>query len=138
MSAVIDQLHDEGEICAFYFFRRNNTASRATRSFMLSIIAQMAIHSAEFYEQIAELDEEYTRIHSMPTRVLWQKIFVDTLFNVSEESTAPWYWVLDALDESESASEVISLVGKIQSATRIHVLITSRIGMEIERGLQSS
>ncbi|GJN82786.1 hypothetical protein PLIIFM63780_006331 [Purpureocillium lilacinum] len=70
----------------------------------------MAIHSAKFYEQLAEIDDQYTKIQSMPTRVLWQKIIVETLFNLSEGSTAPWYWVLDALDESESASEVISLI----------------------------
>jgi len=138
MSAVIDQLREESEICAFYFFRGNNTASRTTRSFMLSVIAQMAIHSAKFYEQLAEIDDQYTKIQSMPTRVLWQKIFVETLFNLSEGSTAPWYWVLDALDESESASEVISLVGKIQSVTPMRVLMTSRVGMDIQRVLQSS
>ncbi|GJN71339.1 hypothetical protein PLICBS_005402 [Purpureocillium lilacinum] len=98
----------------------------------------MAIHSAKFYEQLAEIDDQYTKIQSMPTRVLWQKIIVETLFNLSEGSTAPWYWVLDALDESESASEVISLVGKIQSVTPMRVLMTSRVGMDIQRVLQSS
>lgn len=137
MGAVIDQLHSESKICAFFFFRGNNSARRTTRSFILSIIAQMASYSTNFYDRLVEIDNNQSKVSSMPTRVLWQKVLIDALFDTKEESGQPWYWVIDALDEAESPAEIVSLVGKIQSRTPIHILLTSRQSMEIHRGLHT-
>ncbi|KAJ6785399.1 hypothetical protein PWT90_07187 [Aphanocladium album] len=136
-SAIIDQLLSENKTTAFYFFRRNNVTGRTTRSFLLSLIAQMSMHSLEFYEKLVEIDAQQTKVHSMPTRVLWQKVFVDTLFETRESVDSSWYWVIDALDEADAPSELISLLGKINSETPINVFITSRVGMDIKRSIQT-
>ncbi|KAI3327016.1 hypothetical protein HD806DRAFT_380060 [Xylariaceae sp. AK1471] len=134
LSFVIDQLHLDGQICAYYFFRVSSNAKRSTRAFMLSFLAQMAIHLPEFSECLIEMDEEHANIHSMSTRLLWQKVFVDILFKF--ECNEPWYWIIDGLDEAERPSEVIFFIGKILTHTRIKVLIASRISIEIERDFQ--
>lgn len=137
VSAIIDQLQSEGHATAFYFFRRNNTAGRTTRSFLLSIIAQMSMFYPSFYEKLAEVDSEQAKIHTMPTRVLWQKLFVDTLFEWKDPSTKEWYWIIDALDEADAPAELISFIGKINSQTPVNVLLSSRVSMDIKRSLQT-
>ncbi|PQK17647.1 hypothetical protein BB8028_0008g01560 [Beauveria bassiana] len=138
VSAVIDKSHSEHMLTAFYFFRRNNVTGRMTRSFLLSLIAQMSMHSLEFYEKLMDIDAQQAKIHSMPTRVLWQKIFIDTLFEVKSSTESQWYWIIDALDEADMPSELISLIGRISSQTPINMLITSRVDMDIKRSLQTS
>lgn len=134
MSAVIDKMHSEGKVCAYYFFRFNNALRRTTKAFMLSVIAQLAISVPEFYERLVEIDQDHATIHSMSTRILWQKVFVDTLFELPLEQ--PWYLVLDGLDEAEKPGEVVSFVGKIQFKTHIKVLIASRNWMDLDREFQ--
>ncbi|TQW03397.1 NACHT and WD domain protein [Cordyceps javanica] len=137
MSAVIDRLQSENRLTAFYFFRRNNTAGRSTRSFLLSLVAQMSMQSLEFYERLVEIDAQDAKIHSMPTRVLWQKVFVDTPFEIVNSVECQWYWIIDALDEADAPSELVSLIGKINSRTPVNVIITSRIDMNIKRSLHT-
>lgn len=138
VSAIIDKLQLENRPTAFYFFRRNNASGRTTRSFLLSLVAQMSMHSLEFYEKLVDIDAQQAKIHSMPTRVLWRKIFIDTLFEIQDFTENQWYWMIDAMDEAESPSELISLIGKIHYQTPINVFITSRVGMDIKRSLQTS
>lgn len=138
VSAIIDQLQSEGKMVAFYFFRRNNMTGRSTRSCLLSIIAQMSMYSAEFYDKLVEIDSEQTKVHSMPTRVLWQKVFVDTLFELKDTALQQWHWIIDALDEADAPAELIALIGKAKSQTPINILIASRQAMDIKRSLQTS
>jgi hypothetical protein len=137
MSAVIDKLETEERVCAFYFFRGNNMAQRTTKAFLLSFISQMANQIPLFYEKLAEIDTEQTKVQAMSTRVLWQRVFVNTLFEIKPNDTQPWYWLIDALDEAEVPTEVVSLIAKIKSKTPISVLVTSRPGMDIQRALQT-
>lgn len=134
-SAIIDRLQQEGQAIAFYFFRRSDTVKHTTRSFLLSVIAQTAIRSLDFYEKLIEIDTEQSKIRSMSVRVLWQKLFLDTIFELEELASTQRYWIIDALDESENASEIISLLGKIKSNTPINVLFVSRISMDIKRSV---
>ncbi|KAM3473290.1 hypothetical protein MY5147_004835 [Beauveria neobassiana] len=98
----------------------------------------MSMHSLEFYEKLMDIDAQQAKIHSMPTRVLWQKIFIDTLFEIKSSTESQWYWIIDALDEADMPSELISLIGRISSQTPINMLITSRVDMDIKRRLQTS
>ncbi|KAM0739855.1 hypothetical protein ACQRIT_005039 [Beauveria bassiana] len=96
------------------------------------------MHTLEFYEKLMDIDAQQAKIHSMPTRVLWQKIFIDSLFEIKSSTESQWYWIIDALDEADAPSELISLTGKINSQTPINILITSRVDMDIKRSLQTS
>ncbi|RYP19860.1 hypothetical protein DL765_003114 [Monosporascus sp. GIB2] len=107
---------------------------RTTRAFLLSIAAQMAIYLPAFYERLIEIDQDHMNIHSMSTRILWQKVFVDTLFELPMDQ--PWYFVLDALDEAEKPNEVVAYLGKIQSRAQIRILMSSRLGMDLDREFQ--
>ncbi|KAM3519795.1 hypothetical protein NHJ13051_007253 [Beauveria bassiana] len=98
----------------------------------------MSMHSLEFYEKLMDIDAQQAKIHSMPIRVLWQKIFINTLFEIKSSTESQWYWIIDALDEADMPSELISLIGRINSQTPINMLITSRVDMDIKRSLQTS
>jgi hypothetical protein len=134
MSSIIDKLHSEHKICVYYFFRVHNTVRRTTRAFILSIIAQLAMLLPDFFEKIIEIEQSHSNLQTMSTRVLWQRILVDTLFEF--ELDQPWYLVADGLDEAENSAEVISYIGKIHSKTSIKVLLASRIGMDLDREVQ--
>lgn len=136
MSSVVDQLQDDNQLCVYYFFRENSAAKRTTRSFLLSTLAQMVACLPEFYNHLAEMDKDHAKIQSMSTRLLWQKLFLGTLFMI--EQPQPWFWVIDGLDEAERPSEIISLIGRIQNNTKsqIKIIIASRAGMELERDFQ--
>ncbi|KAA8632269.1 hypothetical protein SMACR_04689 [Sordaria macrospora] len=136
MSSVVDQLQDDNQLCVYYFFRENSAAKRTTRSFLLSTLAQMVACLPEFYNHLAEMDKDHAKIQSMSTRLLWQKLFLGTLFMIKQPQ--PWFWVIDGLDEAERPSEIISLIGRIQNNTKsqIKIIIASRAGMELERDFQ--
>ncbi len=70
----------------------------------------------------------------MPTRILWQKIFVETLFQLDFKQS--WYLIIDGLDESDNPGGLISFIGKIRSETPVKVLVTSRHGVELDREFQ--
>jgi len=101
---------------------------------MLSILSQMATHIPQVFDRLTELDEEHASIRSLPTRLLWQKVFIDILFKL--ECFEPWYWVIDGLDEAEQPNEIISLIGKIQARTCIKLISASRTNPDIERYFQ--
>lgn len=107
---------------------------RTTRAFLLSVIAQMAKEIPDFYDRLMEIDKDIAKIHSMSTRILWQKVFVDVLFQITRGQT--WFWVFDASDKAEKPGEVISFISKIPPELCVRVLVTSRVGVELERDFQ--
>lgn len=131
MGYVVEQLRSDGQECLFYFFRVQDTIKRTTRAFLLSIIAQCAKTSPLVFERLVVVDTHHTRIKSMSNRLLWQKVFLEILFESVQRSSS--FWVLDGLDEAEKPGEIISLIGRIPSACGIRVLIASRTGIEMER-----
>jgi hypothetical protein len=48
-------------------------------------------------------------------RSLWNKLFVGILDRIAEPETRPVYWVIDAVDESESAQAFLGLLGNLRT-----------------------
>jgi hypothetical protein len=95
----------------------------------------MAVLLPEFHQKLLQVEEENSNIASMNPRVLWEKLFIQTLFEI--KSQKPWYWVVDALDEADDPGEVISFLGKIRSKTSIRVFVSSRFGVKLDRDFES-
>src|SRR5204863_1480188 len=65
------------------------------------------------------------RLEKSDARIIWHKIFVSVLFKIA--LSKPLYWVIDALDESDSPNVLPDLLqGLSTSRTPIRVLIVSR------------
>jgi hypothetical protein len=133
MGYIVDQLRSDGQECNSYFFKIQNAVKRTARAFMLSMIAQSAKSDPKVFEKLVELEADDVSIRSMSDRILWQKVFVEILFESTHLPKS--FWVLDGLDEAEKPGEVISLIGRIPATYGTRVLIASRPDIDIERGL---
>ncbi|KAJ4153434.1 hypothetical protein LMH87_009920 [Akanthomyces muscarius] len=135
-SAIVDKFRAQNRPTAFYFFQRDNVYGRSTRALLLSLAAQMAMFSPDFAQRLIEIDAHEAAIKSMPTRVLWQRLMIEILFMLKDPVVDKLCWVIDGLDEAETPSEVIDLIGKIDSQTAIHVLFTSRVSLCLNRSFE--
>ena len=90
-----------------------------------SIAFQIAEDLPEFYQALTNLFEDTPQFEKLDVRSIWQRLYRSTLFEL--EYTQPMYWIIDALDESESINAIVETLSGIQgSRSPIKVLITSR------------
>lgn len=131
ISHIIDRLREDDRPCAYYFFRSNNARKRTTRAFLLSSARQFAMMLPQYYAHLLQHLDETSKILTLSSRVLWQKLFADALFDINWPR--PCFWVIDALEEAENPTEVVSLLGKIRQTTGLRILVTSRYDNSIGR-----
>ena len=127
-SYVIHHLlsHDAGGDCQYHFFSAGHQNKRTAAYCLRSIASQLAFTNEEFRERLLSLHEETGISFSSQDQnfsVIWEKIFEGIIFKMK---IGPLYWVLDAFDEADVPSTLISSLMKIRSLTSIRILITSR------------
>lgn len=140
-SFLIDHLKGAGHLCQYYFFRYQDSTKRSLNSLLRSLAYQLAQDLRSFREMLEKMADEASRYEKMDGRLLWHTLFESVLFKMS--CRRPIYWVIDALDESDSAKGVIECLSGIQSSkTPIHVTILSRnipsISMAVDRAATST
>ena len=124
-SYLINHLKESGCICAYYFFKYLDASKRSLSSMLCSIAFQIAEGFPEFHEALISFLEDTPQIEKSDPRVVWQMLYRSILFDL--ESVQPIYWVIDALDESDSHNTVVETLSGISgSRSPIKVLITSR------------
>ena len=126
-SHVIDYLLSNGDRnCQYHFFSAGHQNKRTAAYCLRSIASQLAFTNEEFRGKLISLHEESGISFSSQDQVfttIWEKIFEGIIFKMKLE---PLYWVLDALDEADVPSSLISSLVKIRSMTPIRIFITSR------------
>ena len=124
-SYLINHLKESGCICAYYFFKYLDASKRSLSSMLRSMAFQIAEGLPEYHEALITFLEDTPQIEKSDPRVIWQKLYRSILFKL--DSIQPMYWVIDALDESDSLSAVVETLSGISgSQSPIKVLITSR------------
>lgn len=120
--------------CHYHFFLAGHQTKRTLSYLLRSIALQVALSHSDFCLQLLELFEN-TGINFSQQKaiIIWEKIFEGILFRLPSQE--PIFWVLDGLDEAESPTELIRLLSKIKSATRISVLLVSRATKDLLRGI---
>lgn len=122
---VISRLQESGHVCQYYFFKFGDQTKRSLNVLLRSIGYQMAKDIPAFRHKLIELSGESLRLEKTDACVIWQKIFESIVFKM--ELHNPLYWVIDALDESESPKALLDLLhGLSRSQTPIRLLIVSR------------
>ena len=127
-SYVVDYLliHGDSRDCQYHFFSASHQNKRTAAYCLRSIASQLAFANEEFREKLFTLREETGISFSSQDQnfsVIWEKIFEGIIFKMKVE---PLYWVLDAFDEADVPSTLISTLMKIRSLTPIRIFITSR------------
>ena len=132
---VIRCLEDLNFDCSYHFFKYRNESRSTVSGFLRSIAYQMALTNTRVREQILAMQEDGVRFDQDDERAIWRKVFVSGIFRAEFHQTQ--YWVLDALDECRNYDVLFSMLSKLDSHTRIRVLITSRRTPELEKSFAS-
>lgn len=122
---VISHLQEFGHACQYFFFKFGDQMKRSINAFLRSLGYQLARDIPAFRRELIEISDESLRLEKANPSVIWQKIFESILFTMKLHS--PLFWVVDALDESESPKALLDLLhGLSRSQTPVRVLIISR------------
>ena len=127
-SWVIDYLSDLGisRDSQYHFFTSGHQNKRTSAYCLRSIASQLAHTNHEFRERLFTFHEETGISFSSQDQtftIIWEKIFEGIIFKMN---LRPLFWILDAVDEADTQSTLISSLMKIQSCTPIKIFLTSR------------
>lgn len=124
-SHVVSHLREAGMLCQYFFFRSGDQSKRSPLAFMRSIAYQVARDIPAFKRILMELAAEGPTLQKADYKLVWQEIFESILFKL--ELSRPLYWIIDALDESESSEALLDLLRSLTgSLTHLRILIVSR------------
>ncbi len=114
-SFLIQHLESLGFPTQFWYFRYDHQTRRSNRQCLLSLAFQiMAVVPAYAQKLLSRKTSDLESIVRSDLRSLWQKLFVDVL-DTLDTSSEPLYWVIDAIDESESAQAFFQLLASLKS-----------------------
>lgn len=109
----------------YWFFRHDEY--RATRQCLLSIAFQIACSSPDYSHILLALANDIDSIARSDLRSLWQKMFLNIFGKLGSSNPTPLYWVIDAVDECESAQAFFGLLGSLKGIRYpLRVILLSR------------
>ncbi|KAH8891099.1 hypothetical protein GQ53DRAFT_823737 [Thozetella sp. PMI_491] len=126
-SFLIQHLEEQELPVQFWFFRHDDQLKRSNRQCLLSLAFQVVSSFPEYSHRLLSLARDINSIARSDIRSLWQNLFLNLLNKLSGYD--PLYWVIDALDESESAQAFLglfSLLKNVQFPLRIIFLTRSQ------------
>ncbi|KAL9018256.1 MAG: hypothetical protein Q9185_004422 [Variospora sp. 1 TL-2023] len=111
--------------CQYFFFVSDHQVKR-TVSYCLRVIAfQLALKYDAVREALFRLkDETNATFERQSSKDVWEKIFQGIVFRIPFKEDI--FWVLDALDESDTPSVLCEMLIRSRSMTPIKILVTSR------------
>ena len=135
-SFVVRHLKKTNRACQFYFFRYGDQTKRSPNAFLRSLAYQIACYVPEYRQRLIKLSEDGLNFEKVEARLLWQRLFVSALFKIS--LSKPLYWIVDALDESDSPQLILNLLSTLTSSEiPLRVMFISRktrsLSMAFER-----
>jgi WD40 repeat protein len=122
---IISHLLESGMMCQYFFFKFGDQGNRSLSSLLRSIAYQFARDNPTFKRALIELSSQGLKLEKADPAIIWHKLFETILFDL--ELSSPLYWVIDALDESDSPKSLLDLLRTIPSSrTALRILIISR------------
>src|SRR5271155_388697 len=113
------------ESCQYHFFPSGDQIKRTGTYILRSIAFQIARVNLVFRSKLFELYEtESVAFEHQKPLTIWEKIFQGILFKM--DVGVPLFWVLDALDETDSSDLLLRLFKKFRSKTLIKIFVVSR------------
>ncbi|KAK3955687.1 hypothetical protein QBC32DRAFT_395282 [Pseudoneurospora amorphoporcata] len=134
---MIDHLQNSHQLCHFFIFRHSVIDKRSIFSCLRTLAFQLARDVPSFRDSLLHSSAENLGLRSSDPRVLWQKVFKNILLKQTLDSTL--YWIIDGIDESDSAKDFLELLKSLATETplplNIMVLsrITNNISLEFDR-----
>ncbi|RMZ87067.1 hypothetical protein DV736_g5706, partial [Chaetothyriales sp. CBS 134916] len=132
---VIRHLQERQCDTSFYYFKHGDRSKQSVSGLLRTIAYQMARASPRLRRALLTMQNE-NALTAEPNdvRALWKQLFLHRIFRSELERRQ--YWIIDALDESNSGSgnELVSLLQALPSG--YSVFITSRKDQNLERELR--
>ncbi|KAI1506317.1 hypothetical protein F5X99DRAFT_366277 [Biscogniauxia marginata] len=124
-SALVEHLLKQGLPCAFFFFK-HGARQKMTPSHMLRSLAfQMALRIPSYRRALVGLARSGLQLLGLTAFDLWKRLFASLSSEIRTTETV--YWVVDAIDESESSEQVIDLISRLGDlGCRAKALLFSR------------
>jgi WD40 repeat protein len=122
---MIQHLRDRGIEPQYFFFQYGDQKKRTLSHCLQCIALQAARYDTRFRDQLHSLADEGLVLAKAGPKLIWQKLFVSSLFRT--EFAKPLIWVIDGLDESDSPSMLLELLQALrQTQTCVRLLVISR------------
>lgn len=122
---LVQHLRLLGLNCQFYIFRHEFRTRTSLNSFLRSLSYQIACCVPEYRRRLAKLSEDGFNPDKAENRILWQRLFSQSLFGMT--LPAPLYWIIDGLDEADSPQTLLNLLGSLSSSNQaLRIIIVSR------------
>jgi hypothetical protein len=126
----------QGKCCQYHFFASGDQMKRTGTYILRSIAFQIAQINSDFRKELFELYENETVVFEQQKLLtIWEKIFQGILFKMSIEQ--PLFWVLDAMDETDSSDQLLRLFNKFQSKTLVKIFVVSRPSANLQLTMSS-
>lgn len=133
-ASIAKQLHDDGQIVLFFFFRQIVATNHNPKYLIRDWIAQLLPHSRWLHRQLDQLAKSNTNA-CKEIDTLW-----DALVQALDRMDKPVYCIADGLDEMDDTHadfiEKLKKLGAGGSSSSIKVLLTSRPIPRIEEILR--
>ncbi|KAK1149806.1 hypothetical protein N8T08_003357 [Aspergillus melleus] len=124
-SYLVDELRSSGHPVLFYFFRSEDSDQRAVSFFLRSTALQLASVNPAYRELLLDMSGSGHSVMALSSADVFRKLFQFASSGV--DFSRPIYWVVDAVDESESPKTVLEYMYRVrQIIPSLKVLFTSR------------
>ncbi|KAJ9497212.1 hypothetical protein H2202_007369 [Exophiala xenobiotica] len=121
---VLESLRAEGKTCAFYFFTHGDKLESTMGRFFRSMAWQMASTNPAIFGPLSKICKRDPHLSQADYRTIWRKLFLECIFK--HPSPRPQYWIVDALDECRTDSELVPYLLQAANAGSIRIFLTSR------------
>ncbi len=128
---VLRNLEDINANCCYYFFKHNDTEKSSLSGCLRSLAYQMAVIDLRVRSHLMAMKHDEVRLDKENDLSVWRKVYLYGIFELVLDR--PFFWVIDALDECSSQSNIISLLGKAYGIFPLRVFVSSRATPEISR-----
>ncbi|KAL6804717.1 hypothetical protein GGI42DRAFT_367697 [Trichoderma sp. SZMC 28013] len=132
-SRIVDYLQSESMRCSYFFIKRGKGGMHDLSNLLMSMALQMALQDAQVRQAIIRLQEKGVSWEEQTDKVIWRKLFQETIFNI--QSPSPHFWIIDGLDEYSRSSDIFRLFEQIPQHLR--VFVSSQYTQEIQEGMLS-
>ena len=129
------RIHSSGIGFAYYYFDFNDERKQTIDGFLSSVLTQLSYQTETLPDGVRYLHEQSSNGSLRPKRAA----LIDALFSVAK-SYQKVYIIVDALDECQDRTEVVTLIMQIVNigSKNIHLMGTSRRERDLESVFQDN
>lgn len=123
-SQVVRHLKSLNKDCCYFFIKKERNFGLTT--LLISLACQMAMFNLEARQALFTMAENNDAANTHDQNAMWKALFLGRMFQI--DFSRPFYWVIDALDESPKKALVslVQMLCRIDARIPLSIFITSR------------